>query len=37
MSIKERQAQFQSKEQSEQYLGDGKDIVNGTSLGLLEL
>ncbi len=37
MSIKEREAEFDSPQRSEQNLGNNKDIVNGTSLGLLEL
>jgi hypothetical protein len=37
MSIREREAHFHSKEQANKNLGESKDIVNGTALGLLEL
>ena len=37
MSIKEREAHFHSNEQAKQSIGESKDIVNATALGLLEL
>jgi hypothetical protein len=37
MSIREREAHFHSEEQANKNLGESKDIVNGTALGLLEL
>lgn len=37
MSIREREAHFHSEEQAKKNLGESKDIVNGSALGLLEL
>lgn len=37
MSIREREAHFHSEEQAKKSLGESKDIVNATALGLLEL
>jgi hypothetical protein len=37
MSVKERKAEFHSPQRATHTLGNDKDIVNGTSLGLLEL